>query len=85
MTAREKLHKLIDELAESELAEAERALEELRKRGPSSLPRVLAEAPCDDEPEREQERAAVQKARENVAAGRVVSHEEARRRLLRKA
>lgn len=84
MTVKDTLHRIIDELPESELPEAERALRELLKRGPSALPRVLANAPGDDEPETEEERVVAQKAREDLAAGRVVPHDEALRRLLRR-
>ncbi|MBI4319596.1 MAG: hypothetical protein HY675_13995 [Chloroflexi bacterium] len=85
MTVKEKLHKLIDELPDSQLVEAERALDKLRKRGLSELPRILADALYDDEAETQEELDAVRKAREDLAAGRVMSHEEARRRLLPKA
>jgi hypothetical protein len=45
------------------------------------LPRVLREAPIDDEPETEEERAAIAEAREDLKAGRAVSHEQIRREL----
>ncbi len=46
-----------------------------------SLPRGLAEAPVDDEPETPEEAAAVQEGREALARGDVVSWEEVKRRL----
>lgn len=63
------------------MPEAERLLDILRD-GDAGLPRVLREAPWDDEPESEEERAATKDAYEDLRTGRVVSHEEARRRLL---
>ena len=43
------------------------------------LPRLLRDAPIDDEPETDEERQLVEEARQDLAAGRVVSHEEIRR------
>jgi len=43
------------------------------------LPRVLRDAPIDDEVETDDERQLVKEARQDLAAGRVVSHEEIRR------
>jgi hypothetical protein len=43
---------------------------------------AMLTAPLDDEPETDEERAAVAEAREDVAAGRLISHEEVRRRVL---
>ncbi len=43
--------------------------------------RALDNAPIDDEPETPEEAAAVAEARESVARGEVVSHEEMKRRL----
>ena len=45
---------------------------------------VLENVPIDDEPETEEERTAVKQAREDVRQGRVLSHEEARRKWLDK-
>jgi prevent-host-death family protein len=44
--------------------------------------KALMDAPVDDEPETPEEAAAVQEAREDLAAGRVVSHEVMKRELL---
>src|SRR5438045_258094 len=46
-----------------------------------NLPRVLAEAPWDDEPETPEEALAVQEAYEGLARGEVVSHVDLRREL----
>jgi hypothetical protein len=79
MTPRDHLHRLVDTLPESEIERAERVLEALRLVADPPY-RPLEDAPFDDEAETPEERAAVAEARGDVAAGRVVSHEEARRR-----
>jgi hypothetical protein len=77
------LHHLVDELPERALADAQRLLEALKARGGvDPVLRALLTAPLDDEPETAEERAAVEEGKADLAAGRVVSHEEARRRLL---
>jgi hypothetical protein len=43
------------------------------------LPRVLREAPIDDEPDTDEERQLVEEGRPDLAAGRVVSQAEIRR------
>ena len=80
MPMRETLHQLIDELPESELATAERFLHYLRVTADPVL-RTLLEAPLDDEPETDEERHAVQEAREELARGDVRTLEEVRREL----
>jgi len=77
MTSKEELHRLVDELPESELHGAKRFLEYLRNMGDPMM-QALMEAPEDDEPETEEERAAVAEAYEDIAAGRVVTMEEIR-------
>jgi hypothetical protein len=79
MAPRDNLHRLVDTLPESELVRAERVLEALRQVA-EPLYRPLEDAPLDDEPETPEERAAVEEARSDVAAGRVISHTEAKRR-----
>jgi CO dehydrogenase/acetyl-CoA synthase beta subunit len=78
MTIKEELHRLVDELPESESHAARRFLEYLRNMGDPVL-RAMLEAPEDDEPETEEERAAVAEAQEDFKAGRVVSHQELKR------
>jgi hypothetical protein len=80
MSARDGLHRLIDELPESELEAAERFLNYLRAMTDPVL-RALLEAPPDDEPETDEERQAVQEAREELARGEVRTLEEVRREL----
>jgi hypothetical protein len=70
MSASDTLHRLIDELPESELTAAERFLHYLRVTTDPVL-RALIEAPLDDEPETEKERQAVHEAREELARGQV--------------
>lgn len=82
MTVKEELHRLVDELPESELKSAHRALEYLRERGSDPLLRALLEAPEDEEGETDEERASVREAYEDLSSGRVLSHEEVRKRLL---
>jgi hypothetical protein len=80
MPTRDSLHRLIDELPESELAVAERFLHDLRATIDPVL-RALLEARPDDEPETEEERQAVQEAREERVLGEVRTLEEVRREL----
>jgi hypothetical protein len=80
MPTRDTLHRLIDEPPESELTTAERFLNYLRATADPVL-RALLEAPPDDEPETEEERRAVQEAREELVRGEVRTLEEVRREL----
>lgn len=81
MTTRDELHRLIDRLPEEALPEAEGFLEALSGRGDEGLPRFLAEAPWDDEPETEEERLAVAEAYEALERGDVFTLDEVRRDL----
>jgi hypothetical protein len=65
MSTRDTLHRLIDELPESELTAAERFLNYLLATADPVL-QALLEAPPDDEPETEEERQAVHEAREEL-------------------
>ncbi|HLF55418.1 MAG TPA: hypothetical protein VI942_01095 [Thermoanaerobaculia bacterium] len=82
MTAREALHALVDRLPEGELEEAVRYLEYFEKHSGRSFADAVAEAPADDEPVTAEDLAALEEALADLRAGRVVSHEEARRRFL---
>jgi hypothetical protein len=66
MTTREKLHRIVDELPEEELAAA---LEAIEARPGDPMIRVLDEAPPEDEEIPAEEEAAVREAREETAAG----------------
>jgi hypothetical protein len=76
MTVKEDIHHLVDELDEDAAREALAYLHTL------GLPAFLRNAPLDDEPETDEERVAVQEARDELARGEFVSAEEAKRRLL---
>ncbi len=81
MTTRENLHKLVDLLPESEWEAARRVLEErLSKHDP--VLHAFLNAPEDDEPETEEERAAVEEACEELRAGEELSHEDVKKKLL---
>jgi hypothetical protein len=74
----EQLHRLVDELPESELEAGERYLAYLQTTGSSPLLRALIEAPYDDEPVTPEDAAAIDEA---VARGGVVSDSELQREL----
>lgn len=74
-----KADRMIDDLPDAD-ADAEAVARFVRKLC-DPLCRRLMEAPEDDEPETEEERAAVAEAWEDLRAGRVVSDEELRREL----
>jgi hypothetical protein len=78
MTIKEDLYRLVDELPESELHAAKRFLEYLRNMGDPVL-RAMLEAPEDDEPETDEEKAAIAETKEDFKSGQVVSHEELKR------
>lgn len=79
--ARDHLRQLVDTLPDAEIPAATRYLEYLKIAGDLLL-RTLTEAPLDEEPETPEEAAAVAEAHAEVAAGRTISQDEARRRLL---
>jgi hypothetical protein len=66
MTTREKAQKLLDELPEDEL---EPIVEILASRGKDPVMRLLDDAPEEDEEISAEEEAAVQEARDEIAAG----------------
>jgi hypothetical protein len=61
MTMRESIHHLVDDLTDEDLPTAERLLLGLRITADPAL-RSLAAAPIDDEPETDEERAAIAEA-----------------------
>lgn len=81
MTVKERLHRLVDNLPDSEAAVAERVLEALSATTHGGLPAFLSNAPADDEPYTEQERAAVEEAYEAIRRGEVLSDAELKREL----
>jgi hypothetical protein len=78
MTTKASLHQLIDILPDTELEAAERYLLFLREMA-DPVRRTLLTAPWDDEPETEEERQAVQEAREEMARGEVYPLDEVKR------
>ena len=81
MQTRDRIHRLLDDLPEAELSAVEQFLAQ-RRAAADPLLRALADAPTDDEPITPEEETAVAEAYADIAAGRVVSHEEVRQRLL---
>ncbi len=77
MTTKADLHRLIDELPDSAVADVAKRLAPFRGR----LARALYAAPPDDEPETVEERAAVAEAEKAIARGEVISDEELAREL----
>lgn len=80
MTTKATLHRIIEELPESELVAAERFLAYLRDMA-DPVRRALLTAPWDNEPETENERQAMQEARNELARGEVYPLDEVRREL----
>jgi hypothetical protein len=72
MTTKASLHQLIDTLPDTELEAAERYLLFLREMA-DPVRRALLTALWDDEPETEEERNAVQEAREELARGETIA------------
>ncbi len=77
-TTREAIHRLVDELPKDEFADARLYLEYLRS-GRDPLLKKLLDAPYEDEPETEEERAGMAEAWEDVRAGRTIPMEEIER------
>lgn len=77
MTTREQLHRIVDELPEEEL---EAALKAIEARSDDPMIRRLDDAPPEDEEISAEEEAAVQEARDELAAGApLVSQDEIKR------
>ncbi|MGA2321287.1 MAG: hypothetical protein ABSG95_11195 [Solirubrobacteraceae bacterium] len=77
MTAKEKLRERIETFTEEEAAETLRLLD--RRTDPLTV--LLDNAPLDDEPVTEEEEAAVQIARDEIARGVTISLDELRAEL----
>ena len=77
MTTRESLYRLVDSIPSTHLDDARKLLEPLA----DPVLAALANAPYDDEPETDEERAAVAEGRAALDAGDFVSMEEVRREL----
>ena len=81
MAIKDRLHRLVDDLPESEISAAERYLEYLRLAGHDPVLHAILTAPEDDEPETDEERIAVAEGLEDIRNGRVVSLDEVKREL----
>ena len=80
MITKEVLHTLLESLPESEWEVVRQFLEEqIAKHDP--VLRAFLSAPEDDEPESEEERAAVAEAYEAASEGKIISDEELKRDL----
>jgi hypothetical protein len=77
MTTKEQRHRLVDAVPEPVLDEAEQLPRELQQRATDPLLQTLTAVPEDDEPETEEERAA-------IARGKVEPWEHVRTELLRR-
>lgn len=83
MTEKERLHALVEALPEPEVHAALRFMEYLRHEASDPVARALREAPFDDEPLTDEDIAELEASERDRQEGRVVSHEDARRVLLR--
>jgi hypothetical protein len=79
--ARTKLHDLVESLPSDDVPTALRLLEELNSTSDDSIPLALRDIPFDDEPETEEECAAVAEARREIDEGKGIPHDEVMRRL----
>jgi hypothetical protein len=70
---REALHELIDRIPENEIVVAQRVLERLAR---DAAFRAAMSAPLDDEPVTAGDAEAIARARRDLQAGRVASHDE---------
>jgi hypothetical protein len=73
--ARTKLHDLVESLPSDNVSTALRLLEELNSTSDDSILLALRDIPLDDEPETEEERAAVAEARREIEEGKGIPHE----------
>jgi hypothetical protein len=79
MSSRQILHQLVDELPADDISTAERVLQALSVTVAPHVP--LGEAPFDVEPDDDDFDGGLTEARADAEAGRVVPHEEVKRRL----
>ncbi len=80
MTAREALHRIVDELPEGDLPAVQRVLEALQATADPVL-RTLLSAPADDEPDDDDFDQGLSEARRQARAGQQMSNAEAKREL----
>jgi len=77
MSPRETLHRLVDQLPEEDVPTAKRVLQALSATAGQVS---LDDAPLDDEPDDDDCDGGLSEARADVEAGRVIPHEELKRR-----
>jgi predicted transcriptional regulator len=77
--ARTKLHDLVESLPSDDVPTALRVLEALTSSS-DPMPLALRDIPFDDEPETEEERAAVAEAYRDIEEGRGIPHDEVMRK-----
>jgi hypothetical protein len=80
MTARETLHRPVEELTEADLPTAARILEALQMSADPML-RMLSKAPADDEADDDDSDGGLTEARQEAQAGSLLSHEELKGKL----
>lgn len=78
MTARDRLHLLVDELPESDVPTAARVLGALRQ---TAVGHAIGEAPLDDEPDNDDHDGGLAEARAQADAGMGISTAELEQRL----
>lgn len=83
MTEKERLLSLVEELPEPEVHAALRFVEYLRREAADPVARALRKAPYDDEPLTVEDLAELDAAERDRQEGRVMTHDEARRELIR--
>lgn len=76
---REDLHRILDEIPETEIPSVRRYLEYVRDVGLDPVQRALKNAPLDDEPLTNEERSRVLSANEDLNAGRTISTRQLKR------
>lgn len=81
MPSRDSLHRLVDDLPESEIVRAERVLEALKETAGAPRVYTLENAPEGDEPETPEEAAAVAEAWREHREGKRLTTEELKREL----
>ena len=80
MTAREALHRIVDDLQDGDLSTATRVLGALRATGDPVLQAMLS-APVDDEPDNDDFDGGLTEARREAEQGLGISHEDVKRDL----
>ena len=82
MTTKERIHRLVDDLPESELETVKRVLEGLSALSLSDpVAEALANAPVDDESVTDEEAHAIEEGERDIEAGQIVNVDQVRTRL----